>query len=122
MTKQLCRHCKKNEGTICDSQNKKYGKKYYTCRDCNSKRARKYRETESGKTVYREIMRRQYVKNHDKVIARVLLNQALKIGKVVKPKKCEDCQKRKKLEGHHEDYNKPLVVKWVCRDCHVKIP
>ena len=45
---------------------------------------------------------------------------AVESGKMIKPKKCNDCLKRKRLFGHHPDYNKPLEVIWVCMDCHMK--
>jgi len=30
---------------------------------------------------------------------------------------CEKCGKHH-ADAHHEDYDKPLVVKWLCRRCH----
>lgn len=36
-----------------------------------------------------------------------------------KHKKCEICLKRKIVEGHHFDYEKPLKVIWLCRTCHI---
>jgi hypothetical protein len=53
--------------------------------------------------------------------ARRFLQQALKRGKIIKPVRCEDCKgKVKKLElhAHHDDYHKPLQVRWLCVACH----
>lgn len=45
---------------------------------------------------------------------------AVKSG-ILKPKKrCEDCNKRRKLSKHHEDHSKPLQVEWLCSKCHGK--
>ena len=57
-------------------------------------------------------------KNTPQAIARIELNNALRSGSVVKPPNCEECRKFRKLCGHHEDYNKPLEVKWLCYECH----
>ena len=43
---------------------------------------------------------------------------ALKIGKIKKPSICEECSREAKLNAHHEDYSKPLDVKWLCHSCH----
>ena len=56
----------------------------------------------------------------DRHRARVLLHNAVARGKVMKPEACEDCRERAKLDGHHEDYTKPLEVIWLCRPCHAK--
>ncbi len=50
--------------------------------------------------------------------AHKILEYALKIGHLIRPSKCEVCMKECKPDGHHEDYSKPLEVKWVCHVCH----
>ena len=49
--------------------------------------------------------------------ARWRLNTAVARNQVVKPKKCEVCGGGRFIEGHHEDYTKPLEVLWLCRRC-----
>lgn len=47
------------------------------------------------------------------------LNDAIKGGHVIKDTSCQDCgTSSKRLEGHHEDYSKPLEVVWLCKTCH----
>lgn len=38
---------------------------------------------------------------------------------LIKPA-CEGCGETENLHMHHPDYSKPLFVKTVCRDCHLK--
>ena len=45
---------------------------------------------------------------------------AVRQGRLIKPDKCEDCHKSVTLTMHHEDYDKPLEVVWLCRKCHSK--
>jgi membrane-associated HD superfamily phosphohydrolase len=44
------------------------------------------------------------------------VSQAIKKGKLVR-QSCERCE-AKKTEAHHEDYDKPLEVMWLCTPCH----
>lgn len=50
--------------------------------------------------------------------ARGILNKRIQSGKVVKPDKCIECGELGYVEAHHEDYDKPLDVVWLCKQCH----
>lgn len=64
---------------------------------------------------YREEKPEEYKLKH---VARDRLNRALQRGDI-KKKKCEQCG-NKDSNAHHEDYNKPLDVIWLCGLCHGK--
>lgn len=56
--------------------------------------------------------------NPEKWAAHIKVNNALKRGELTKPNCCEACKRVRPLEGHHDDYSKPLHVRWLCRQCH----
>ena len=47
-----------------------------------------------------------------------MVHQALRSGKIERPNRCDDCGLERRVEAHHEDYSRPLWVKWLCRSCH----
>lgn len=47
-----------------------------------------------------------------------LLATAISRGKIKRPDHCSRCGEKKRVEGHHTDYSKPLEVEWLCRQCH----
>lgn len=55
--------------------------------------------------------------NRQKDNARCAVADAIRRGKITPPLRCEKCEVGKP-EAHHEDYSKPLDVKWLCRQCH----
>lgn len=53
-----------------------------------------------------------------KTKAHYLVDRAIKKGLLVRPKKCSKCNNPSLVEGHHDDYDKPLDVIWLCPTCH----
>ena len=49
---------------------------------------------------------------------RTMLNRAVREGVVQKPPGCVRCGKQEDLHAHHEHYDEPLDVVWLCKDCH----
>ena len=50
--------------------------------------------------------------------ARMAAHLAERIGFITRPPRCSWCRRRLPLERHHEDYDEPLVVMFLCRSCH----
>ena len=46
---------------------------------------------------------------------------AVKSGKIKRPSICHACFVKCKPDAHHPDYNKPLLVQWLCRSCHLDV-
>lgn len=44
-------------------------------------------------------------------------NAAHRAG-LVAPPCCEGCGLVRRLEKHHHDYSRPLVIVWLCKPCH----
>ena len=68
-------------------------------------------------------IRSDYQKNGKKNECYRVYNEALREGTIIRPNKCsidnENC--RGHIEGHHEDYDKPLDVEWLCRFHHREV-
>ena len=63
--------------------------------------------------------------NTKKKRAQHIVEKAVKKGVLVNPNKCESCESdnifkdgRSGIQAHHTDYDKPLVVNWLCQKCH----
>ena len=87
-------------------------------KDPDKRRAnqRKYNNSRSQKKV---AYNKQYNKTHQYVEkAHNTLNHSIDRGDITRPDTCEHCCKTCKPEGHHDDYSKPLEVKWLCPECH----
>lgn len=55
---------------------------------------------------------RYYEKHHDKVLAQQRVNRWISNG-YIKKQPCEVCGSEP-AHAHHDDYTRPLVVRWLC--------
>lgn len=76
---------------------------------------KRYRSSPRGRRAYE----RYYEKSAPKRRAQIDVMNALNRGDLIKPERCESCGEARRLDGHHDDYAKPLDVRWLCRWCHL---
>lgn len=113
-----CNRCHKTKllGRFSKDRSRKDGLQA-KCKSCEReiKREKRWslRNRRTKKTVKRKLQPAT-----EKRRANKKLYYAVKTGKVIKPEKCQRCNKKDKLHGHHPDYNKPLEVVWLCTMCH----
>ena len=67
---------------------------------------------------YVEAITEWRIKHPEAIKAKTKVQYAIKAGKLVRPLQCTFCKRETRLSGHHEDYNKPLEVIWLCSSCH----
>lgn len=76
------------------------------------------RQTPEGRAEMREELRKYRAKFPEKYRARKIVERALACGSL-KRMPCEVCANTKS-EAHHDDYSKPLDVRWLCRKHHIE--
>jgi hypothetical protein len=82
------------------------------------KRNRTYQKAlrKNAKTTNAEYQRRYRTKNPIIVKAHWTVNHAIRAGRIV-AQPCEICG-NSKAHAHHDDYSKPLEVRWLCQEHH----
>ena len=56
-------------------------------------------------------------RNPDKRRAHIAVGNAIRDGKMNR-EPCEACGETSRVQAHHDDYSKPLDVRWLCVACH----
>lgn len=80
-----------------------------------------YSQTEAGKNAARKAKIKWKEDNVIKRSASIIIGNAVRDGKILKPSNCESCNsKPSRLHGHHDDYNYPMAVRWLCSKCHTE--
>ena len=81
-----------------------------------AKQGKLYRERHPAKV--KKAAAARYQRDRIKCNARVKVWQALKTGKLTKGP-CSNCGSNIRVQAHHENYDQPLEVMWLCTTCHV---
>ena len=86
-------------------------------REKNIDRIREYDRNRGSRLTgeYRKAYRERFPV---KTKAMAMVNNALRYGEIEKADACEDCGSTFAIHGHHDDYAKPLEVRWLCAACH----
>ena len=90
-----------------------YQKKYY---DSHKEQVREYYLTHKEQAF--ENVKRSMKKYPSERKVRALAMRAIENGTLVRGV-CEVCGSTK-VDAHHDDYNKPLEVRWLCREHHLQ--
>ena len=122
MTPTTCVFCREREGMHIHSkyvsQKRRLTRLRLACRKCAAAMANRWR-TRNPKRMA-EIVRRSVLKHHARQMARMAVANAVRKGILFRPFFCPRCEGSAEVHAHHEDYSRPLEVKWMCRSCHSK--
>lgn len=117
-----CKECRKARVKQNRLDKIEYYKAYDKARDSRPDRVKaraSYAKTAEGIIAGNKAKAAYAEKNKKKRSAHHTVNNMVRDGKISKPSSCESCGKIKsRIEGHHDDYDKPLEVRWLCSLCH----
>jgi len=104
-----CKECNKKD----TKENTEKNKDYYV------EMKKKYSQTESGKESCRKSKQKWMDDNLIKRSANIIIGNAVRDGKIIKPLSCSQCNVTGvRIHGHHDDYAYPMAVRWLCSKCH----
>ena len=103
-----CKECNKNDV----SKNYRKNIDHYKAYEKTDKRKKSHNERSS------KFCKKYRKSNPKKYRAHQIVNNSIRAGKLIKPKECSSCGSDYHIHAHHDDYNKPLLVRWLCASCH----
>lgn len=105
-----CKKCTKKDVKVNYDKNIDYYRSY----EKTEKRILSKRKRAKGYTKkYKE-------KNPKKRQAHIIVGNSIRSGALIRPNICSECERTQNIQAHHDDYNKPLEVRWLCSRCHIK--
>jgi len=116
------KHPKMSDGHInkCKECTKKDVKKnYFKNREAYIEYDRQREQTLHRKKLKIKYQKQTRKNNPQKYKCTTMVNHAIKKGKIKKGL-CEVCN-NEKVEAHHEDYDKPFDINWLCKKHHLKL-
>lgn len=100
------------------------------CKECNKKDVRENRiaKVEYYRAYDRDRGNRQDKEYRDKYImdfpkkykAHTMVSNSVRDGRMKREANCGECGSDFSVHAHHDDYDYPLTVRWLCAACHKK--
>ena len=119
-----CKECRKAMVRENRAKNIEYYREYDNARANRPDRVKariEYAKTPQGIEASNKAKKKWTEMNAKKRAVANVVNNAIRDGKIKKPSSCQACKKSEcRIEGHHEDYDKPLNIEWLCSSCHRK--
>lgn len=115
-----CKECRKKRVRDNRKEKLEYYQEYDRKRANNPERvkARKdYMKSENGKESKKKTIQKYLENNPKKRSVHVLTGNAIRDGILIKSC-CEVCGTNENIVAHHNDYDKPLEVTWLCAKHH----
>lgn len=136
MDAKICRTCNELKALVEYYKHSAMADKHLNiCKSCTKARVRKHRfendfvreyDRKRGELPHRVKLNSERCKADrrrwpEKYKARMAVSNAVRDGRLNKPKLCENCGAAKRLTGHHENYLNKLDVIWLCHLCHMRM-
>ena len=115
---QVCKGCGEEKPLTSFNKDKstKNGLKN-KCRPCINKADTEYRKQPHVRLIREKARKAYQLRNKKKVKAKNIVANELKQGRLIRGS-CEDCGTTDNIEGHHDNYDKPKEVRWLCVEHH----
>lgn len=120
-----CKECHKSEIKKNRDKNSEYYRNYDAYRYKNDPRVKqrhnRYLSTTEGIAAIRRGQKKFIINNPEKRAAHIMVSNAVRSGRLLKPTNCPVCggfKPRREIHAHHNDYTRPLEVEWMCAKCH----
>jgi ribosomal protein S27AE len=92
---------------------------YLKNKERRTKQILKYQSSPKGKMSIKIAGINSRIKHPEKYIARMEVLKARRKG-LINKEPCEVCG-NKEVHAHHDDYSKPLKIRWLCKKHHLEI-
>lgn len=133
MQTKICKVCGRQKPLADFHRNHTYADGHMSkCKECASAYAKVWREanrehnrqnklayynTERGRQFTYANIKAYWKRYPQKRAVHIMVSNAIRDGRLIRGP-CEMCG-AEKVQAHHDDYDKPLKVRWFCRSCHV---
>lgn len=119
----ICKICSKSKEDVFRKNNKEIiSARNRAYRDNNKEKIkacqRKYMTTDKHKESNRIASKKYAEGNKEKKEAHRAVHMLIDKGLMEKADICEKCGAENNIHAHHDDYSKPLEIRWLCGTCH----